>query len=314
MYQSFQFRDVLPGPASSASPASPAYAAWRIGDVLPEGAALDLECQFLPEALARTGDIAFLSFDERRVLNQIRGHEYLSLFGLLEAFILPFVLGQARVPEGRSDGGAGDRALIQFAAEEAKHILLFERFDTLFAEAFGTRCDVIGPAEAIARDILAHDPLSIALMILHIEWMTQRHYVGSVCDNRDIDPLFRSLLRHHWIEEARHAQIDIVLVETLARGRSAAQIEAAVEGYFDICAYLDAGLRTQTGFNLDAFERATGRVLSQDERAQLTIEQHQALRWTYLGSGMTHPQFLASLGAISPSARERVANTAPAFC
>ena len=305
MYQSFNFRDV---------PSAQAPAAWQIGDVLPEGAALDLGRQFLPEALARTGDISFLSPAERRTLNQIRGHEYLSLFGLLEAFILPFVLGQARAPRGGSDGGAGDRALIQFAAEEAKHILLFDRFHDLFAEAFGTHCDVIGPAEAIARDILAHDPLSIALMILHIEWMTQRHYVDSVRDNRDLDPLFRSLLRHHWIEEARHAQLDIVIVETLARGRSAAEIEDAIEGYFDICAYLDAGLRTQTAFNLDAFERATGRALSEEQRAQLSIEQHQALRWTYLGSGMTHPQFLASLGAISPSARERVANTAPAFC
>jgi hypothetical protein len=301
MYQSFNFRDV---------PSGQAPAAWQIGDVLPEGAALDLGRQFLPEALARTGDIGFLSPAERRILNQIRGHEYLSLFGVLEAFILPFVLKQAR-PE---DGGAGDRALIQFASEEAKHIMLFQRFHDLFTEAFGSTCDVIGPAEAIARDILRHDPLSVALMILHIEWMTQRHYVESVREDRDLDPLFRSLLRHHWIEEAQHAQLDIVIVETLARGRTAAEIEDAIEGYFDICAYLDAGLRTQTGFNLDAFERATGRALTQDQRAQLTIEQHQALRWTYLGSGMTHPQFLASLGAISPSARERVANTAPAFC
>ena len=301
MYQSFTFRDVPPAPAP---------AAWQIGDVLPEGAALDLGRQFLPEALARTGDIAFLNADERRTLNQIRGHEYLSVFGVLEAFILPFVLGQAR-PQS---GGAGDPELLQFAAEEAKHILLFERFHALFAAAFGTRCDVIGPADAIARDILAHDPLSVALMVLHIEWMTQRHYVDSVRADRALDPLFRSLLRHHWIEESRHAQIDVAIVEALARGRSDAEIEAAIEGYFDICAYLDAGLRTQTRFNLDAFERATGRILDEAERAQLQIEQHQALRWTYLGSGMTHPQFLANLAAISPAARERVVNTAPAFC
>ncbi|HEY0043672.1 MAG TPA: hypothetical protein VGB62_03895 [Allosphingosinicella sp.] len=301
MYQGFNFRDVL---------SAQAHPVWQIGDVLPEGAALDLQRPFLPEALARTGDIPFLKADQRRLLNQIRGHEYLSVFGVLEAFILPFVIGQARPV----DGGAGDRALLQFASEEAKHILLFQRFDALFTRSFGQTCEVIGPAEAIARDILSHDPLSVALMVLHIEWMTQRHYVESVRDNRDLDPLFRSLLRHHWIEEAQHAQLDVVIVETLARGRSAAEIEEAVEGYFDICAYLDSGLRIQTGFNLDAFERATGRALTQDERAQLQIEQHQALRWTYLGSGMTHPQFLASLGAIAPGARERVANIAPAFC
>ena len=87
MYHDFNFASVL---------AASARAAWQIDDVLPTGAALDFTRPFMPETLARTGAAAGLSADERRVLNQIRGHEYLVIFGLVEEFILPFVLDHAR--------------------------------------------------------------------------------------------------------------------------------------------------------------------------------------------------------------------------
>jgi hypothetical protein len=302
MYHEFNFKDVL---------TASARAAWQIEDVLPEGAALDFSCHFLPESIARTGSVSFLTADERRVLNQIRGHEYLSLFGVVEEFILPFVLDHARPQLNGEDHRV--RALLNFASEEAKHIHLFRLFHARFTEAFGTPCEVIGPAEAIAAEILRHDPLSVAIAILQIEWMTQNHYLGSVRDDATLDPLFKSLLKHHWMEEAQHAKLDALMVEALAEGRDEAGIQAAIDGYLAIGAFFDAGLLTQTGFNLDAFERATGRRLSDEERAALSVQQHQALRWTYLGSGMVHPKFIASLTAMSPAARDRIAQVAPAF-
>jgi hypothetical protein len=78
--------------------------------------------------------------------------------------------------------------------------------------------------------------------------------------------------------------------------------------------FLDNGLKAQTGFNLEAFERATGRSLPEQDRAVMAESQHQALRWTYLGSGMTHPKFKATLMAISPAAHDRIAEVAPVFC
>jgi hypothetical protein len=302
MYHEFNFKDVL---------TASARAAWQIEDVLPEGAALDFGCHFLPESIARTGSVSFLTADERRVLNHIRGHEYLSLFGVVEEFILPFVLDHARPQLNGDDHRV--RALLNFAGEEAKHIHLFRLFHARFTEAFGTACEVIGPAETIAAEILRHDPLSVAIAILQIEWMTQNHYLGSVRDDTSLDPLFKSLLRHHWMEEAQHAKLDALMVEALAEGRDEAGIQAAIDGYLEIGAFLDAGLLTQTGFNLDAFERATGRRLSDQERAALLVQQHQALRWTYIGSGMVHPKFIASLAAMSPAARDRIAEVAPAF-
>lgn len=302
MYHAFNFSDVL---------ASSVKAAWQVEDVLPPNAALDFGRRFMPEALARTEEIAFLSDDEKRILNQIRGHEYLTIFGLVEEFILPFVLDHARPQLNGDDHRV--RALLNFASEEAKHIHLFKLFHRRFTEAFGTPCETIGPAEAIAAEVLRHDPLSVALVILQVEWMTQSHYVDSVRDDRELDPLFKSLLKHHWMEEAQHAKLDTLMVEALADGRDEAGIQAAIDGYLEIGAFLDGGFAAQTRLNLDAFEKATGRKLGDQRREHLQAQQHQALRWTYLGSGMVHPKFTATLAGLSPAARDRIAAVAPAF-
>lgn len=303
MYHQFTWQGVL---------AASARAAWQLDDVMPEGAALDFTRPFLPEALARVADTPGVAEGEARLLNQIRGHEYLSMFGLIEEMILPFVLDHAR-PMLRGDDERV-RALLGFASEEAKHIHLFKRFHAAFVRGFPVTCGMIGPADAIAAEILRHDPLSVALAVLHIEWMTQAHYLDSVRDDAGIDPLFKSLLRHHWMEESQHARIDTLMVELLAEGRDEAAIDRAIDEYLEIGMFLDGGCKGQAALNLAAFEAAAGRVLADAEREGFLAAQHQALRWTYLGSGMTHPQFRATLGAISPAARDRVDAVAPAFC
>ena len=206
------------------------------------------------------------------------------------------------------------RALLNFAGEEAKHIHLFRLFHRRFTEDFGTDCPMIGPPEAVAAEVLRHDPLSVALLILHIEWMTQRHYLDSVRDDGELDPLFKSLLRHHWIEEAQHAKLDTMMVAALADGRDEAAILAAVEEYLELGLFLDEALKTQAGFNLDALEAAAAFTLDPEARRALEAQLHQALRWTYIGSGMTHPKFVETLADLSPAAQQRVAAVAPAFC
>ena len=303
MHHNFNFKDVL---------ATSSRVGWTVEDVLPEGARLDYGRRFMPENLARTAAIPFLTQAEVRTLNQIRGHEYLVLFGLVEEFILPFVLDHTRPQLNGDDDRV--RAMLQFAGEEAKHIDLFRRFHRLFTDSFATECKTVGPGEVLAAEVLRHDPLAVALVILHIEWMTQLHYVDSVKDDGDLDPLFKSLLKHHWMEEAQHAKLDTLMVEALAEGRDEAGIQRAIDEYLEIGGFLDEALAGQTRYNLDAFERATGRRLDDAEREELQAQQHQALRWTYLGSGMTHPNFKASLEAMSLAARDRIAEVAPLFC
>lgn len=285
---------------------------WTVEDLIGGDKTLNFDLPFLPESLARTQAMTALTPREQMLLNQIRGHGYLYTFGLVEEFILPFVLDHARPHLEEDDHRT--RALLAFAAEEAKHIHLFKRFREEFLNGFGHHIDVIGPARDVAAAVLGHHPLAVALAILHIEWMTQRHYVESVRDDQDLDPQFKSLLKHHWMEESQHAQLDTLMVEALAENLSHEEREQAVGEYLEIGMFLDGGIKQQGEFDLDAFERAAGRTLEGEARRAFLEHQHQALRWTFLGTGMTHPQFLAALERLHPDFRAKIESVAPAFC
>ena len=285
---------------------------WRVEDLVGPEKRMDFSLPFLPESLAQVEPLAFLTRDEKRILNQIRGHGYLYMFGLVEEFIVPFVLDSAR--PGLHGDCTKTRALLQFASEEAKHIDLFRRFRVEFERGFGQRCEAIGPPEAIASAVLAHPQLAVAILILHVEWATQQHYVESVRDDGALDPMFKSLLKHHWLEEAQHAKLDTLMVEELGRGMDEPAVLDALDHYFQIGGFIDGGLKQQVALDLEAFQRATGRVLTSAERAEFERVQHQANRWTFIGSGMTHPNVLATLGRLSAVARRRVEDVAPAFC
>jgi P-aminobenzoate N-oxygenase AurF len=300
MYHDFNYEATL---------ASSLRAAWKLDDVLAEDQNLDFTRNFMPDGLARTSELDMLQPAEQRLLNQIAGNTYLHIFGVVEEFILPFLLDHARTT--LDDDDYRIRALLNFAGEEAKHIHLFKRFAAAFKRGFPVDCALIGPSEAIGAEVLKHDPLAVAIVILMIEWVTQSHYLHMIRDDGDLDPLFKSLLKHHWMEEAQHAKLDTLIVEALAEGKSEAELEAAMDDFFAIGAFLDGGLAQQVGFNLDALEAVTGRKL---ENRQLVHEQqHQAARWTFIGSGMVHERFREILGSISPAALARIDEAAPTF-
>ncbi len=284
---------------------------WKIEDIIGDDKRLDFTKLFLPDSLARVAKLRFLDDEEKLILNQIRGHNYLYLFGMVEEFILPFVLNHAM--PGLAEDDTRTRALLQFASEEAKHIHLFKIFRNAFIEGFGERCDVIGPPQEIAKSVLAHHPLSVALLILHIEWMTQGHYVESIRDDGALDPTFTSLLKHHWMEEAQHAKLDTLMVQQIAAGCTPDEIEKAVNGYLDLITMLDGGLRQQIVFDLAALARRTGRVLDKTEHSEAIRIQHQAMRWTFIGSGMSHQNFAAVVSAIHAPSRMRLETIVPAF-
>lgn len=285
---------------------------WRVEDIIGGEKRLDFDRPFMPESLAQVKQLSFLTPDEQRTLNQIRGYEYLAMFGLVEEFILPYVVDYARLQLSGDDYRV--RALLQFAGEEAKHIHLFKRFREEFEAGFGIKCDFIGPAEDIKRFVLSHSALGVGLAILHIEWMTLRHYIEGVKDNQDLDPQFKSLLKHHWLEESQHTKVDTLIVETLAETAVEKEIEQAFQEYADIGGFLDNGIKQQTEYNVESFVHATGRKLSKSEREAVSAAVLKGMRWTYLGTGMTHPNFLATVGQISPEGKKQIEAMAPMFC
>ena len=285
---------------------------WRVEDIIGGDKKLDFTKPFMPESLAQVKQLSFLTAAEQRTLNQIRGHEYLSMFGLVEEFILPYVVDHARSQLSGDDYRV--RALLQFAGEEAKHIHLFKRFREEFEAGFGSKCDFIGPPEDVKRFVLSHSPLGVAIAILHIEWMTLRHYIEGVKDNQDLDRQFKSLLKNHWLEESQHTKLDTLIVEALAKDATEKEIDQAFQEYAEIGAFLDNGIKQQTEFDVESFVNATGRILSRSEREEMTAAVLKGMRWTYLGTGMTNPNFLATVEQIRPEARKQIEAMAPAFC
>lgn len=285
---------------------------WRLEDIIGDDKPMDFSKPFLPESFARTAPLDFLSRTERLKLNQIRAFGYLAMFELVERCILPIIEDLAPAKPGQDPHRRP--ALVQFAVEEAKHIELFVRFRRAFVEGFDVSCGFIGPAEDIGAAIRAHSQLGLALFVLGIEWSTQRHYVESVRDDEALDPQFKSLLRHHWMEEAQHAKLDAMVFYELAARASSEQIDQAVEDFLDIGAFLDGGLAEQVQLDLASLEEAIGRTLSVVEREAFVQTQHQAMRWTFLGSVMTNEGFLKAVEQVSPKGRARFESVAPAFC
>jgi hypothetical protein len=78
--------------------------------------------------------------------------------------------------------------------------------------------------------------------------------------------------------------------------------------------FLDNGIKQQAEFNVESFMRATGRNLTSSEREEMTKAMTKGMRWTYLGTGMTHPNFLATVESIKPEARKQIEAMAPAYC
>ena len=285
---------------------------WKVDDLIGGDKKLDFNKPFMPESLAQVKQLSFLGDKEQLTLNQIRGHEYLSMFGLVEEFILPYVVDHARPQLSGYDYRV--RALLQFAGEEAKHIHLFKRFRQEFEEGFGSKCEFIGPAEDVKRFVLSHSPLGAGIAILHIEWITLRHYIEGVRDSQELDPQFKSLLKNHWLEESQHTKLDTLMVEEVVGNATAKEIDQAFAEYAEIGAFLDNGIQQQAEFDVESFVQATGRNLSKSEREQVKATVLKGMRWTYLGTGMTHPNFLASVESIKPEARKQIEEMAPAFC
>ncbi len=241
---------------------------WKLEDVI-EGRTFDYGAPFLPEALAGVSGIRCLGAPEKLKLNQIRGFTYLAMFGLVEEYIVPSVIDHVRTSDRSDDHEV--RALLHFAEEETKHIQLFKWFVKEFDRGFGTPCGVIGPAADIAAGILNHSPLGVFLATLQIEWMTQKHYFESVKDSKEgLDPLFSSLLKHHWMEESQHAKLDTLVVDEIASELTPEEIEEGIEDYMDIGKMLDGGLQTQVQLDLVSLEAAIGRRLSEAEKSPPT--------------------------------------------
>jgi P-aminobenzoate N-oxygenase AurF len=282
--------------------------AWKLDDVMPEGTRLDFGRPFLPAALSGRGELSFLNAEERRKLNQITGNAYLNLFGFVEEYIIALAVDHAQA-EMFGDHDA-IRALTRFADEEVKHQALFHRYIGAFQRDFGHACEVLGSAAEVAGVILGKNPIAVMLVTLHLEIMTQAHYVECVKDDTAIDPLFTKLLRFHWMEESQHARIDALELDKLLSSATPAMIKAAFDDYLGLIDAFDGLLKAQAEMDVRAIAGATGRTFDADQMREIVAAQHCGYRHTFLIYGMTNSSFLENLDKISSDEAHRVSHRA----
>jgi hypothetical protein len=268
--------------------------AWTIEQVL-GGGRFDLEKKFLPDTLARVQGISCLSEKEKLRLNQIRGLTYVHLFGFVEEFIIEEVIAlAAKHPIARS---VERRALLRFAEEETKHQLLFESAKRALLAQLG-ECGLVPGASDVAGFILSKSELCVLLLTSMLEWMTQHHYIDMFSaggERESLDPTFLQMFKSHWVEEAQHAKLDHLEIRRSAQASSPEAREAAIDELLDIGGAFDGLLEAQAKLDLASLERAIGRTLSAQEKEEILSVQHKAYRYTFLGTALKHPKFVAQV-------------------
>src|SRR5262249_11761456 len=225
------------------------HRSWTVDDVF-QGRTFDFTKSFLPERIAGVRAISCLDADEQRKLNQIRGNAYCHLFAFVEEYIVPMVMQHAT----RDVYGDETRlwSLLRFAEEEVKHQEMMRRAIEQFEAGFGSHCGLVEGREAVAQAVLGTSPLSALLLTSLIEWFVQLHYVEHVRDNDALDPLFRDILRFHWIDESRHTKLDTLLIDEIASSVSPEAREQAIDEVLALGGAVDDLLRQQVELDVES--------------------------------------------------------------
>ncbi|MCH8087368.1 MAG: hypothetical protein IIC81_05880 [Chloroflexi bacterium] len=269
---------------------------WSEDDIF-AGKNFDFSKRFLPNKLTGVDEIGCLNDDEKRQLNQIMGNGYCHIFAFVEEFIIPTIMEEAM------KDAYGDevklRSLLRFAEEELKHQELFRRSIDLFGQGFGIECGLIPGREEVAKVVRSKSKLAVLILTSVIEWFTQLHYIEHVRDDSDLDGLFRDLLRFHWMEEAQHAKQDMMLISELAEKLTLEERETAIDEVIELGGAIDGLLAQQIGLNIEALEKVTGRTFTAAEKEEITTRTQHAWRWTFLVSGLEHPNVAKIVGALT---------------
>jgi hypothetical protein len=239
------------------------------------------------------------------------GNGYCHIFAFVEEFIIPTVTEEAMKDVYGDEIRA--RSLLRFAEEELKHQELFRRSVELFGQGFGIECDLIPGREAVAEVVRSKSKLAVMILTAIIEWFTQLHYIEHVQDDGDLDGLFRDLLRFHWLEESQHAKLDTLLIGEEAEELTLEEREAAVDEVLELGGAIDGLLLQQIGMNIEALERASGRTFTDAEKEEITTYTQRAWRWTFLVSGLQHPNIVRAIGELTSEGSAKIENVAAAL-
>jgi hypothetical protein len=284
--------------------------AWTVDEVFLDRR-FDASRPMVPASWVGTRTLEFLNEREQLTLNHCRAFSYAHLLGNYEEFI-PLHLGDVIQRDWHEDR-AHLRALLRFGEEEMKHQQLFQRTEALLEEScghpFGRYFDGDKTrVRALTNAILDHPTLARFLVLLALEWGTQRHYVESIRDHtaESGDSLYVEVLKAHWVEEAQHAKSDALEVAQLAREMSPEELAAAFGHIADIGQLIDATLVGQVSEEIGTFTTVTGRALSHTEERRLRDTLYHSMSAIIAGVALSHPGFTKAARELCPEGAARL--------
>ena len=283
---------------------------WTEDDVL-SGKKFDFSKRFLPNKLTGVDEIGCLNDDEKRQLNQIMGNGYCHIFAFVEEFIIPAITEEAMKDVYGDEVRV--RSLLRFAEEELKHQELFRNSVDLIGEGFGIECGLIPGRVEVAKLVRSKSKLAVMILTTIIEWFTQLHYIEHVRDDSDLDGLFLDLLRFHWMEEAQHAKLDTLLIGEVAEQLTLEERETAIDEVIELGGAIDGLLAQQVGLNIEALEKVTSRTFTVAEKEEITTKTQRAWRWTFLVSGLEHPNVVKTIGELTTLGPAKIKGVAEAL-
>ena len=177
-----------------------------------------------------------------------------------------------------------------------------------------------------AAVVVVHDPLDLAEVLdvghapdhvdrdvcgLPAVGGAQRDVIGR--DESDLDELFRDILKFHWIDESQHAKADTILIDEIAGSLTEAEREAAVDELLELGMAIDGLLAQQIEMDIDSLAAAIGRTFTKAELEEIRTHQRRSYRWTFLVSGLEHPNVVRLVNELTSAGGEKVAGAAAAL-
>jgi hypothetical protein len=276
---------------------------WDIDKDVIRGRRFDFSKKFLPDALSKVNELAFLTDDERRLLSQVQGRSYANIFGLVERFIA------AKVLEVSRDHFLGDQvaleALVRFGDEEIKHQELFRRIDRMIAADMPAGYAFVPEPNAVASVVLSKSTWAVLALTCHIEIFVSAHYRESIDPDENLSELWKDVFLYHWREEAQHVPLDELEWAREDAKLSPAERDKAIGDLIDLVGAVDGILQAQSAADAEYFLRICGRSLAETEREQVKNTVLKAYRWQYIVSGVQEPRFARMLASLIDDAQGR---------
>jgi hypothetical protein len=274
---------------------------WKIGDVV-DGRRFDTTRAWLPARLSAVSRVRGLSPAERIKLTHVEMGAYAHLFGYVEEYIAPKMLTLAR--DFEIEQREAFDALTNFAAEEVKHMNLFRAVRAKVDDAMGFRLALLAGASDVARAVLGKHTGAVLLLTAAIEWMTQLHYVSCFKDDESLDPFTKHVFRSHWQEESQHARMDHLETLRAFEHMGPGEGDQAIDDLIELVGAVDGLLQTQARLDVENFRRYLDRRLEPGEASEIGAAVLAAKRYTFIESGVTHPNFVKLFGMVTTVAQQ----------